>query len=174
MTSAASSARTCKMRVLMAPHFYFLNLSIVVPADGIKAAKLRKRRLRYVTVLWGSHQSSDCLTVSLGSWSADRESQYRVGKLAVFFAAGGGNRLRPSLRQSPVAQDGMKLPIRPSRVPLWVKGCLRDYVCITTAVPPIADDLLQCPSRQSRASCGHSGRAAIFALGPVSGGGLLG
>jgi len=121
MTSAASSARTCKMRVLMAPHFYFLNLSIVVPADGIKAAKLRKRRLRYVTALWGSHQSSDCLTVSLGSWSADRESQYRVGKLAVFFAAGGGNRLRPSLSQSPVAQDGMKLPIRPSRVPLWVK-----------------------------------------------------
>src|SRR6266481_5217271 len=63
MASAASSARTCKMRVLMAPaenHFYFL--SIVVPADGIKTAILRKRRLRYVTVLWAAlSQATACL-----------------------------------------------------------------------------------------------------------------
>jgi hypothetical protein len=32
--------------------FYFL--SILAPADGIKAAKLTKRRLRYITALWAA------------------------------------------------------------------------------------------------------------------------
>jgi hypothetical protein len=32
---------------------------------------------------------------------------------------------------------------------LRVTGCRRNYVRITTGVPQIADDLLQCPSRQS-------------------------
>src|SRR5258706_9136019 len=36
--------------------------------------------------------------------------------------------------------------------PLWVTGCLQDYVGITTGVLQIADDLLQRPSRQSRAN----------------------
>jgi hypothetical protein len=39
--------------------------------------------------------------------------------------------------------------------PAWVKGCLRDYVGITTGVPQIAADLLQRPSRQSRAKSRH-------------------
>jgi len=34
---------------------------------------------------------------------------------------------------------------------LWVKGCLHDYVGITTGVLQIADDLTHRPSRQSRA-----------------------
>jgi aminoglycoside 3-N-acetyltransferase I len=38
-------------------------------------------------------------------------------------------------------------------VSLGVKGCLRDDVGITTGVPQIADDLLPCPSRLSRANC---------------------
>jgi hypothetical protein len=40
---------------------YFL--SIVAPADGIKAAKLRKRRLRYITVLRAAlSQATACLS----------------------------------------------------------------------------------------------------------------
>jgi hypothetical protein len=43
-------------RVLMTPAkkhtFYFLR--ILAPADGIKAAKLTKRRLRYITALWAA------------------------------------------------------------------------------------------------------------------------
>jgi hypothetical protein len=42
-------------------HIYFL--SIVAPADGIKAAKLRKRRLRYITVLRAAlSQATACLS----------------------------------------------------------------------------------------------------------------
>jgi hypothetical protein len=44
MTSAASSARTCKIRVLMAPAKKALLLSeYFCAADGIKAAKLTKQ-----------------------------------------------------------------------------------------------------------------------------------
>ena len=42
---------------------------------------------------------------------------------------------------------------------VWVMGCLRDDVSITTAVPQIADDSLQCRSWQSRASLLHGGPA---------------
>src|SRR5712692_627391 len=47
---------------------------------------------------------------------------------------------------------------------LRVTGCLRDYVGITTGVPQIADDLLQRPSRQSRATRRHTSRGATSAL----------
>src|SRR5260370_31816945 len=40
---------------------------------------------------------------------------------------------------------------RSPRCPSWVTTCLYDYVGITAGVPPIADDFLQRPSRQSRA-----------------------
>jgi len=38
---------------------------------------------------------------------------------------------------------------------VWVMGCRHDHVGSTTDVPRIADDLLQCPSRQSRARSGN-------------------
>src|SRR6266436_10245802 len=45
--------------------------------------------------------------------------------------------------------------------PVWVKGCLRDHVGITTDIPQIADDLLRSPFRQSRAITGHSRTVVI-------------
>jgi hypothetical protein len=56
-------------RVLMTPAkkhtFYFL--SILAPADGIKAAKLTKRRLRYISVLWAAlSQATACLYARAG------------------------------------------------------------------------------------------------------------
>jgi hypothetical protein len=54
-------------------------LSIVVPADGIDC-QIEKAETSVRHRFMGSSQSSDCLPVSLGSWSARRESQYQVGK----------------------------------------------------------------------------------------------
>src|SRR6266853_5856998 len=42
-----------------------------------------------------------------------------------------------------------------SRCPVRVMGCLREYVGITTGVPPIAADLLHRLSWQSRATTRH-------------------
>jgi hypothetical protein len=39
---------------------------------------------------------------------------------------------------------------------LRVNGCPADYLTSATGVPPIAADLLQRPSGQSRAKSGHS------------------
>jgi hypothetical protein len=74
-------ARACKTRLLVLStrnkkHFYFL--SIIAPADGIKAAKLKKRRLRYITVLWaalsqafyGQLSVKRLLDLYAGSWGA--------------------------------------------------------------------------------------------------------
>jgi hypothetical protein len=40
-----------------------LSLSVDMPADGIRAASWRERRLRYVAVFWAALQTSHCLTV---------------------------------------------------------------------------------------------------------------
>src|SRR6266436_4778132 len=55
------------------------------------------------------------------------------------------------LRPSPVSDARMGRVSNGAR--LRVKGCLRDDVGGTSSVPQIADDLLQCPSWQSRARC---------------------
>src|SRR5467141_2483603 len=47
-----------------------------------------------------------------------------------------------------------KMPDR-GAILLWVTGCRRDYVAVTTGVPQIADDSLQHRRRQSRANSGH-------------------
>jgi glyoxylase-like metal-dependent hydrolase (beta-lactamase superfamily II) len=49
-------------RVLMTPAKKRTSIVIIAPADGIKAAKLSKRRLRYISVLWASlSQATACL-----------------------------------------------------------------------------------------------------------------
>src|SRR6266481_1487314 len=44
----------------------------------------------------------------------------------------------------------------------WVSVAFATTLALQPVYPPIAADLLQCPSRQSRAKCGDQGRSAII------------
>ena len=53
-----------------------VNLRYIVPADGISAANSRKRRLRYVSVLWAAlGQATACLC---RQWGAGPKAQWLV------------------------------------------------------------------------------------------------
>jgi hypothetical protein len=60
-------------------------LSVIVPADGTRAATAGKRRLRYVCVFWAALGQSRCLPVSghmgCGAPSAMRGRKLNVGHL---------------------------------------------------------------------------------------------
>jgi hypothetical protein len=52
-------------------------LSVIVPADGTRAATAGKRRLRYVCVFWAAlGQAAACLC--LVTWGAGRKAQWLV------------------------------------------------------------------------------------------------
>ena len=62
-------------RVLMTPAKKRTSIVIVAPADGIKAAKPWKRRLRYISVLWAALSQAYCLLVRTSRWGGGRELQ---------------------------------------------------------------------------------------------------
>src|SRR5260370_19903763 len=76
------------------------------------------------------------------------------------FASTSGNQSREIPPTSIVAARRTKrfsVPLVKARFhTAWVTDCLRHYVGIATGSPQIAANLLQRPSRQGRANCGHS------------------
>ena len=69
------------MRVLTAPASERNSIwSVIVPADGTRAATAGKRRLRYVCVFWAAlGQAAACLY--LMKWGLGRKAQWLAEKL---------------------------------------------------------------------------------------------
>jgi hypothetical protein len=116
MGRAGQRSDTHRMRVLTAPASEYNSVwSVIVPADGTRAAIAGKRRLRYVCVFWAALGQAGACSY-LMTWGAGRKAQWlveikcrapswRSAGSPIDLAAGGGKRFefsraaRPSRRR---------------------------------------------------------------------------